>query len=114
MTAERDASAAARIAQMRRSLRSAAMTAPESKTTVRFTSQASVGQIIAMLDSRTEQKVYQWESSNPGGALRVVFAWGKACLWCIGAFVKVNDADGERYMRRILPRAIAVRDLGAQ
>jgi len=71
-------------------------------------------EIVAMLDSRTEQKVCQWESSNPAGALRVVFAWGKACLWCIGAFVKGNDAEGERYMRRILPRAIAVRDLGAQ
>jgi hypothetical protein len=67
-------------------------------------------EIVKMLDRRTEPKVYQWESSAPGGTLRIVFAWGKGCLWAIGAFVKVNDKEGERYMQRILPRAKVVKD----
>lgn len=63
-----------------------------------------------MLDPRTESKVFQWEGSAEGGTLRIVFAWGKGCLWMIGAFVKVNDREGERFMRRILPRALEVKD----
>ncbi len=67
-------------------------------------------EIVAMLDRRTESKVFQSESSAEGGTLRIIFAWGKGCLWMIGAFVKVNDKEGERYMKRILPRANEVKD----
>jgi hypothetical protein len=67
-------------------------------------------EIVKMLDARTEPKVFQWEGSAEGGTLRVVFAWGKGCLWMIGAFVKVNDKEGERFMKRILPRATIVKD----
>ncbi|MEO6836540.1 MAG: hypothetical protein ABI231_11640 [Candidatus Tumulicola sp.] len=67
-------------------------------------------EIVKMLDPRTEPKVFQWEASAQGGTLRVIFAWGKGCLWVIGAFVKVNNKEGERFMRRILPRAVEVRD----
>jgi hypothetical protein len=69
--------------------------------------------IRSFLDKRTEPKVAQFEGSHPAGTLRVVFAWGKGCLWFIGAFVKANDPEGERYMKRILPRATEVKDLGA-
>jgi hypothetical protein len=68
--------------------------------------------IRALLDTRTERKVVQFERSHPAGTLRIVFAWGKACLWFVGAFVKANNAEGERYMRRILPRVDAVKGLG--
>jgi len=68
--------------------------------------------IQSFLDKRTDRKVAQFEGSHPAGTLRVVFAWGKGCLWFIGAFVKVNDREGERYMRRILPRADEVRGQG--
>jgi hypothetical protein len=64
------------------------------------------------LDKRTEPKVAQFEGSHPGGTLRVIFAWGKGCLWFIGAFVKTNNREGERFMRRILPRAEHVKDQG--
>ncbi|MEO6990464.1 MAG: hypothetical protein ABI346_06675 [Candidatus Baltobacteraceae bacterium] len=67
-------------------------------------------EIVSMLDRRTEPKVFQWEGSAEAGTLRIVFAWGKGCLWMIGAFVKVNDKEGERYMRRILRRAVEVRN----
>jgi hypothetical protein len=62
-------------------------------------------EIAKLLDARTEPKVFQWERSNRAGTLRVVFAWGKSCLWFIGAFVKANNPEGERHMKRILPRA---------
>ncbi len=67
-------------------------------------------EIVRMLERRTEPKVFQSEASAEGGTLRIIFAWGEGCLWMIGAFVKVNNKEGERYMRRILPRAIEVRD----
>jgi hypothetical protein len=67
-------------------------------------------EIVSQLDGRTERKIFQWEGSAEGGTLRIVFAWGKGCLWMIGAFVKVNDTEGERYMKRILPRALEVKD----
>ena len=66
-------------------------------------------EIVSLLDNRSERKVFQWEGSADGGTLRIVFAWGKGCLWMIGAFVKVNDKEGERYMRRIRPRADEVK-----
>lgn len=69
-------------------------------------------EIVAILDERTERKVYQREKSHAAGTLRVIFAWGKACLWFIGAFVKHNDREGERRMRRILPRARQVENWG--
>jgi hypothetical protein len=69
-------------------------------------------EIVALLDTRSEPKVAQWERSNRAGTLRVVFAWGKGVLWFIGAFVKVDDPDGERYMKRIRPRADEVKDVG--
>jgi hypothetical protein len=62
-------------------------------------------EIVALLENRSEKKVCQWEGSHRQGALRVIFAWGKAGLWLIGAFVKHNDEHGERLARRILPRA---------
>jgi hypothetical protein len=68
--------------------------------------------IVALLDERTERKVFQWEGSHAKGTLRIVFAWGKACLWVIGAFVKSDDAHGERLMKRILPRADTVKKMG--
>ncbi len=67
-------------------------------------------EIVSMLDRRTEPKVYQWEGSAEGGTLRVIFAWGKGCMWLIGSFVKTNNKEGERFMRRILPRAKEVRN----
>ena len=70
--------------------------------------------IRSFLDKRTDTKVSQFEGSHSAGALRVVFAWGKACLWFIGAFVKTDNRDGERYMKRILPRADEVKNLGVQ
>lgn len=70
-------------------------------------------EIVRLLDDRSEPKVAQWERGNRAGALRVVFAWGKGALWFIGAFVKVSNADGERKIARILPRADAVKNLGA-
>lgn len=69
-------------------------------------------ELVALLDGRSERKVCQWERSNRGGALRVVFAWGAGCLWYIGAFVKINDAHGERLMKQILPRALEVEKKG--
>ena len=67
-------------------------------------------ELVSMLETRSERKVFQKEASAQGGTLRVVFAWGKGCLWMIGAFVKVNEPDGERHMKRILPRAAEVKD----
>jgi hypothetical protein len=69
-------------------------------------------EIVARLDERTERKIYQLEKSHPAGTLRVVFAWGKGCLWFIGAFVKHNDPEGERFMKHIRPRAKQVEKLG--
>lgn len=71
-------------------------------------------EIVSLLDGRTERKIYQWEGSSEGGTLRIIFAWGKGCLWMIGAFVKVNDKEGERYMRRIRPRADEVKNWDEQ
>ena len=68
-------------------------------------------ELVALLDPRTERKVYQWEGSNARGGLRIVFAWGKASLWVIGAFVKHNDREGERLVQRILHRAAEVEKL---
>jgi len=69
-------------------------------------------EIVSLLDVRTEPKIAQWERSNRAGALRVVFAWGKGVLWFIGAFVKVNNPDGERQMVRIRARADEVKGTG--
>lgn len=69
-------------------------------------------ELVSLLDTRSERKVCQWECSHSGGTLRVVFSWGKGCLWFIGAFVKVNDPHGERLMKRILPRADEVKRVG--
>lgn len=69
-------------------------------------------EIVARLDGRTERKIFQWETSHRAGTLRVAFAWGRGCLWFIGAFVKVNNAEGERYMSHIRPRAEEVREAG--
>ncbi len=62
--------------------------------------------IVAILDKRTEKKVYQREKSDARGTLRIIFAWGAASgvLWVIGAYVKHNDPEGERLFRRIAHR----------
>jgi hypothetical protein len=65
-------------------------------------------QLVKLLDERSERKVCQWESSDACGTLRIVFAWGRGKLWAIGAFVKNNDAQGERFVRRILHRVAEV------
>lgn len=70
--------------------------------------------IASLLEPRTEPKVFQWERSNPAGTLRVVFAWGQGCLWFIGAFIKANDPQGERLIKRILPRAAEVEHQGVK
>jgi hypothetical protein len=69
-------------------------------------------ELVALLDQRSERKLCQLEKSHPEGTLRILFAWGKACLWFIGAFVKHNNPEGERFMRRIRPRAEQVKKLG--
>jgi phage-related protein len=66
-------------------------------------------ELVALLDGRTEPKVVQLEKSHWQGTLRVIFAWGRGCLWMIGSFVKRNNKEGERHMKRILPRASEVR-----
>ena len=71
-------------------------------------------EIAQMLDGRSERKIFQWEGSAQGGTLRIVFAWGIGCLWMIGAFIKVNDKEGERYMNRIRPRANEVKSWNEQ
>lgn len=69
-------------------------------------------QIVSLLDERSEPKVAQYERGSRGGPLRVVFAWAPGELWFIGAFVKTSNAEGERFMKRILPRAKQVKNLG--
>jgi hypothetical protein len=44
--------------------------------------------------------VYEWKRRTPEGGLRLIFSWGKGGLWCIGAFVKQNDAEGNRMLLR--------------
>jgi len=71
-------------------------------------------ELVAILDGRSNPKVYQFERSNVAGTLRVVFAWGKGVLWYVGAFVKANDRQGERLIRPFLKRAEHVRKSGAE
>lgn len=53
------------------------------------------------------------KSANGKAATRAAhcasfFAWGRGKLWAIGAFVKNNDPQGERFVRRILHRVAEV------
>lgn len=69
-------------------------------------------EILGLLDERSDSKVSQYERGTKAGPLRVVFAWGPGVLWFIGAYVKTNNADGERFIKRILPRAKEVKNVG--
>lgn len=70
-------------------------------------------EILGLLDERSDSKISQYERGTRAGPLRVVFAWAPGVLWFIGAYVKTNNAEGERFIKRILPRAKEVKGLGA-
>ena len=63
-------------------------------------------EVVRQLDDRTDSKVFQKERSARRGTMRIVFHWGsEGTLWFIGAFVKNNDKQGERFAARILRRS---------
>lgn len=67
--------------------------------------------ISAVLEPRSEQKVFQKERRVAAGALRLLFRWGTNNeLWFLGAYIKNNNEQGERYARRILRRTADVND----
>ncbi len=44
--------------------------------------------------------IWEKKSDLPEGGLRLLFVYGKTELWCIGGFVKSNDREGDRLLRR--------------
>jgi len=81
----------------------------DARAFVRSLRNLSKVEIDERLKRRSERKVVQREQFCPRGALRMIFYWGKAgTLWFLGAFVKNNNRQGERYADRILQRTVDV------
>jgi len=51
-------------------------------------------------------KILEYKNEMPEGGLRLLFVYGKSHVWCIGAFIKQNEKDGNRKLRRYLKRSI--------
>jgi hypothetical protein len=69
-------------------------------------------EIDAILEPRSERKVFQREMRLPQGALRLIFYWGGGgVLWYLGAFVKGNNLQGERLAKPILRRRFDIDEL---
>jgi hypothetical protein len=47
----------------------------------------------------------------PEGGLRLLFVYGKSHVWCIGAFIKKNEKDGNRKLQSYLKRSILAESL---
>jgi hypothetical protein len=52
-----------------------------------------------MLKKTHVERVFEYKRDTPEGGLRLLFAWGKGGLWCLGAFVKTDDRQGNRILR---------------
>lgn len=50
-------------------------------------------------------KIFEAKLDIPEGGLRVLFVYGKSNVWCIGAFVKPNDKEGNRELKSYLKRS---------
>jgi hypothetical protein len=61
--------------------------------------------VVSLLKKTNVEGVFEWRRRTPEGALRLIFSWGKGGLWCIGAFVKHDDREGDRLLRSYSDRA---------
>lgn len=64
---------------------------------------------IHNLKKTQQEQLWEYKVRIPEGGLRVLFAYGKSGkLWCLGAFVKKNDREGNKLLKsRYEPLAIA-------
>ena len=52
------------------------------------------------LKKTQQEQLWEYRSRVPEGGLRVLFAYGKdGKIWCLGAFVKRNDKEGNKLLR---------------
>jgi hypothetical protein len=56
-------------------------------------------------------KIMEAKLRLPEGGLRVLFVYGKAHVWCIGAFVKRNEKEGNAELARYLHRSQVAEEL---
>ena len=63
-----------------------------------YIQESSRGSIRNLKKTRQEQ-LWEYRARVPEGGLRVLFAYGKNKLWCLGAFVKKNDSEGNRLLK---------------
>lgn len=49
--------------------------------------------------------IFESKFTVPEGGLRLLFVYGETAVWCIGAFVKHNDEDGNRKLLSYLKRS---------
>lgn len=59
----------------------------------------SRGQLHSLKKTQQEQ-LWEYRARVPEGGLRVLFAYGKhGKIWCLGAFVKRNDKEGNKLLK---------------
>jgi len=50
-------------------------------------------------------KILEAKLRCPEGGLRILLVYGKSHVWCIGAFVKPNEKEGNAELSRYLQRS---------
>jgi len=65
--------------------------------------------IVWTLKKTNVADVFEWRKRIPEGGLRVIFTWGKGVLWCLGSFIKTNEREGDRELRRYAASARAAK-----
>ena len=52
------------------------------------------------LKKTRQEKLWEYKARVPEGGLRVLFAYGvNGRLWCLGAFTKQNDKEGNKLLK---------------
>lgn len=60
---------------------------------------APLGSLRNLKKTKQEQ-LWEYKTRVPEGGLRVLFAYGKnRKLWCLGAFTKKNDKEGNKLLK---------------
>jgi hypothetical protein len=56
--------------------------------------------LLRNLKKTKQDQLWEYKARVPEGGLRVLFAYGKGGkIWCLGAFVKRNDKEGNKLLK---------------
>ncbi len=54
---------------------------------------------LHLLKKTKQDELWEYKARVPEGGLRVLFAYGKGKLWCLGAFTKNSDVEGNKLLK---------------